>query len=109
MRQPGEGFLSCRPESPAAAGSLFLVLRVRDSSTSVGMTGKLRVRTSAATLHPTVCGANLSKQNFEELNTLPFSRNVRVERRAFYPCRILGWRAWIAHLEWVAAAKSSRH
>src|SRR6266404_6218126 len=109
MRRRGEGFLSSRAESPATAGSLFLVLRVRDSSTSVGMRGKLRVRTRAATLHPNVCASNLSKQNFEELNTLPFAGNVGVERRAFHRSAISCWRARIEHLEWIPAAGRSRN
>jgi hypothetical protein len=109
MRQPGDGFLSCRAKSPAAAGSLFLVLRVRDSSTSVGMTGKLRVRTRAATFHPNVCASNLPKENFEELNALPFAGNVGVERGAFHRCAVSGWCGRIEHLERVAAAKSSRN
>src|SRR3989441_783674 len=62
-RQPGEGCLSCRAESRYL--SLFLVSRVRDSSTSVGMTEKPRVGTRAARLHSTVCASNLSKDDLE--------------------------------------------
>ena len=76
-RQPGEGCLSCRAE--ARYLSLFLVSRVRDSSTSVGMTEKPRVGTRAARLHSTVCASNLSKDDLEELNALPFSRNVWIK------------------------------
>ena len=52
----------------------------------------------------------LLKDDLEELNALPFSGVVRVERRALHPVAVTGRRPWIEHLEWVTAgAKSSRN
>ena len=67
------------------------------------MTEKPRVRTRAARLHSTVCPSNLSKDNLEELKSLPFSRNVWVKRRVFDPGAILCRRSRIEHLEWIPA------
>jgi hypothetical protein len=43
-----------------------------------------------------------SKDNLEELNTVPFSRVIRVERRTLYPCAIARRRPRVKHLEWIA-------
>jgi len=49
-----------------------------------------------------------SKDNLEELNPVPFSGMVRIERGAVYPGAVACWRPWIEHLERVTiAAKSS--
>jgi len=51
-----------------------------------------------------------SKEDFEELNTLPFSRDVRVERRAVHPGAVSGGCPRIEHLERVTAVvKRSRN
>src|SRR5207249_4155502 len=51
-----------------------------------------------------------SKNNFEELNTVPFSGVVRIERGAVHPGSITGRRPRIEHLERVTAGtKCSRN
>jgi hypothetical protein len=50
------------------------------------------------------------KNNLEELNAVPFSGVVWIERRALDPCAVACRRPWIEHLEWVTPiAKSSRN
>lgn len=62
-------------------------------------------RTRGACAHQTK-----SKDNFEELNAVPFSGVIRIERRAFHPSAVAGGRPRIEHLEGVTAgAKPSRN
>src|SRR5438552_8345299 len=53
--------------------------------------------------------SNLSKDDLEELNALPFSRNVWIKRRVFHPGAIFCRRSRIEHLEWISAADCLRN
>jgi hypothetical protein len=51
----------------------------------------------------------LLERNTEEVDSVPFSRNVRIERNVLFRCAVFRRRERIEHLEWIAAADRARN